>query len=227
MTVLGASGDDGSTDFQLNLEDLYTMQVNSWPSSDPLVTSVGGTQMNLDDAGQPALAGRRLERRLIGTRPRAAAARATSSTGPTSRTACRSVVGDARGTPDISLNAAVDGGVWVYYTFVGADLAVPHLRRDERGDAGVRGHRRDGRPGRGQAARRHQPGALLASPYGGGLVDVTQGNNDIGPFTNSDGNTYHVPGFAAGPGYDLASGLGTLDAAPLRPGAGESRGRQP
>ena len=42
--------------------------------------------------------------------------------------------------------------------------------------------------------------------------DVTQGNNDIGPFTNSDGQTYHVPGFAAGPGYDLASGLGTIDA---------------
>ena len=28
-------------------------------------------------------------------------------------------MGAARGTPDVSLNAAVDGGVWVYYTFVG------------------------------------------------------------------------------------------------------------
>ena len=51
MTVLGGSGDEGSTDFVLNLEDLYPMQVNSWPSSDPLVTSIGGTQLNLDDAG--------------------------------------------------------------------------------------------------------------------------------------------------------------------------------
>ena len=53
--------------------------------------------------------------------------------------------------------------------------------------------------------------ALYSIPYGGGLVDVTSGNNDIGPFTNSDGITYHVPGFDAVPGYDLASGLGTID----------------
>ena len=50
-----------------------------------------------------------------------------------------------------------------------------------------------------------------------GVVDVTQGNNDIGPFTNSDGLTYDVPGYAAGPGYDLASGLSTLDAATFVP----------
>ena len=46
---------------------------------------------------------------------------------------------------------------------------------------------------------------------------MTQGNNDIGPFTNSDGNTYHVPGYSARRGYDLASGLGTVDAARFVP----------
>jgi phage baseplate assembly protein gpV len=55
--------------------------------------------------------------------------------------------------------------------------------------------------------------ALYKIPYGGGLVDVTSGNNDIGPFTNSDGHTYHVPGYNALTGYDMASGLGTVDAA--------------
>ncbi len=45
-----------------------------------------------------------------------------------------------------------------------------------------------------------------------GIVDVTSGNNGIGPFVNSDGNTYEVPGYDAGTGYDLASGLGTIDA---------------
>jgi len=44
------------------------------------------------------------------------------------------------------------------------------------------------------------------------IVDVTQGNNSFGPFTNSDGITYTVVGYSAGPGYDLASGLGTFDA---------------
>jgi hypothetical protein len=50
-----------------------------------------------------------------------------------------------------------------------------------------------------------------------GIVDVTQGNNDIGPFTNSDGQTVDVPGFTAGAGYDLASGLGTIDAGSFVP----------
>jgi subtilase family serine protease len=49
--VLGSSGDTGATSFKLNLSDLYTHRVNSWPSSDPLVTSVGGTQLHLDAQG--------------------------------------------------------------------------------------------------------------------------------------------------------------------------------
>jgi kumamolisin len=39
------------------------------------------------------------------------------------------------------------------------------------------------------------------------------GNNTFGPFTNSDGKTYTVVGYNAGRGYDLASGVGTIDAA--------------
>jgi subtilase family serine protease len=52
VTVLGASGDLGATDFELNLIDIYPMRVTSWPSSDPLVTSVGGTMLTLDDSGK-------------------------------------------------------------------------------------------------------------------------------------------------------------------------------
>ncbi|MFC9328247.1 protease, partial [Kitasatospora sp. NPDC057015] len=52
VTVLAASGDAGATDYQTNGEDLYPYKVNSWPSSDPLVTSVGGTELTLDDTGK-------------------------------------------------------------------------------------------------------------------------------------------------------------------------------
>src|SRR5437879_11028785 len=51
VTVLAASGDLGATNWELNLSDIYPMRVNSWPSSDPLVTSVGGSQLTLDDCG--------------------------------------------------------------------------------------------------------------------------------------------------------------------------------
>jgi subtilase family serine protease len=171
--------------------------VNSWPSSDPLVTSVGGTQLNLDDNGarlSPDVvwndtdvgiqAAELPERREVGHRQLARHA-------------------------GHSMNAAVDGGVWVYYTFVtptspwhifgGTSAATPEF-------SGIIAMA-DQVAGQGLGVIND---TLYNTPYGGGIVDVTEGNNDIGPFTNRDNITYHVPGFDATPGYDLASGLGTV-----------------
>jgi subtilase family serine protease len=89
VTVLGSSGDAGPTDFQLNLQDLFTHRVNSWPSSDPLVTSIGGTQLHLDAQGnapRPTTSG--TTRSCSGPRPPAAAACRRSSTGPASSRRC-------------------------------------------------------------------------------------------------------------------------------------------
>jgi subtilase family serine protease len=41
-----------------------------------------------------------------------------------------------------------------------------------------------------------------------GTTDILAGNNGVF-FTNSNGVAYTLPGYTAGPGYDLASGLGT------------------
>ncbi|HWX09350.1 MAG TPA: S53 family peptidase, partial [Gaiellaceae bacterium] len=223
VTVLAASGDEGSTDFELNLSDLYPMQVNSWPSSDPLVTSVGGTQMNLDDQGNHLSPDVVWNDSPIGIQAAGGGGPSHVFDRPDFQDRVKSVVGHARGTPDISMNAAVDGGVWVYYTFVnptspyhifgGTSAATPEF-------AGV-------------VAMASQ---LAGQPLGllnealyrmhdhSGIVDVTQGNNDIGPFVNSDGNTYHVPGYTAAPGYDLASGLGTLDAGSFVPALARAAG---
>ena len=46
-------------------------------------------------------------------------------------------------------------------------------------------------------------------------MDVTSGNNTVS-FTQG-GRSHTVPGFTAGPGYDLASGLGTVNAAEFVP----------
>jgi subtilase family serine protease len=51
VTVLAASGDSGSTDVNLDETLFYTHPVTSWPDSDPLVTGVGGTELQLNDAG--------------------------------------------------------------------------------------------------------------------------------------------------------------------------------
>jgi hypothetical protein len=212
VTMLGSSGDEGPTDYQLDGQDLYTTQVNSWPSSDPLVTSIGGTKMNLDDNGNRLSPDAVWNDTNVGRAIAGGGGPSHVFSRPDFQNGVRSVVGGARGTPDISFNAAVDGGVWAYYTFVGASspwhvfggtsAASPEFAGVVAMAEQVAGH------SLGTINR-----ALYGIPYGGGLVDVTSGNNDIGPFQNSDGVTYHVPGFAATPGYDLASGLGTVDPA--------------
>jgi len=218
VTVLGASGDTGSTDYELNLEDLYPFQVNSWPSSDPLVTSVGGTQLTLDDAGN------RLAPDVVWNDGYGAGGGGPSHVFPRPgfQRQVGSVVRGVRGTPDISMNAAVDGGVWVYYTFVnpsspyhvfgGTSAATPEF-------SGIVAMA-DQLAGRPLGWINNALYSMSIPSWRGshnGVVDVTQGDNDIGPFTNSDGNTYHVPGYSAGRGYDLASGLGTVDAARFVP----------
>jgi hypothetical protein len=51
----------------------------------------------------------------------------------------------------------------------------------------------------------------LSAMHAPGIVDVTRGNTTVA-FT--DGLTVHtVPGATAGPGYDFASGVGTVNAA--------------
>jgi subtilase family serine protease len=208
VTVLAASGDFGATDVELNLVDLYPMRVNDWPSSDPLVTSVGGTQLTLDDAGN------RLSPDVVWNDGFGAGGGGVSAVfrRPEFQDDVRGEVGRLRGTPDISLSASCDGFVVVYYSFdpnrvgyhliCGTSEATPEFAGIVAMAAQVAG-RRLGQLG----------DSLYDLGKRSGIVDITQGNNTFGPFTNSDGNTYTVVGYSAGPGYDLASGLGTINAA--------------
>ena len=136
------------------------------------------------------------------------------SRGPAFQNGVRNVVGNHRGTPDISLSAAVDGAVILYYSFEpnkvgyhlvgGTSEASPEFAGIVAMADQIAGH------SLGNINNR----LYLLSRFGSnaGVVDVTQGNNTFGPFTNSDGTTHTVVGFDAGPGYDLASGNGTVNA---------------
>jgi subtilase family serine protease len=223
VTVLGSSGDAGSTDFELNLTDLYPFRVNSWPSSDPLVTSVGGTQLHLDANGnrtQPDNVWNDTE--LFGTAAAGGGGVSSVFSRPFFQDQVARVVGRRRGTPDISLSAAVDGGVNVYlgftstapgeevtpgwYIFGGTSESSPLF---------------SGVVALADRAAHHDLGLLGPALYGlgdhrydSGITDITAGNNDV-TFTNSDGVTYTVPGFNAVRGYDLASGLGSPNAPPF------------
>ena len=209
VTVLASSGDAGATDFESDANTLYPFRVNSWPSTDPLVTSVGGTMLNLDDNGS------RLSPDVVWNDRFGAGGGGVS--GVFSRPAYQSLVakevGKKRGTPDISMSAAVNGGAWVYYSFVNPSSPWHIFGGTSESSPIFSGivaladqvaHHRLGllNPGLYLLGTLSQHGS-----HSTGIVDVTSGNNSFGGVT----------GFDAGTGYDLASGWGTIDAAKFVP----------
>jgi subtilase family serine protease len=214
VTVLASSGDDGATNAEANGSDLYPTAVNSWPSSDPLVTSVGGTMLDLDANGNrlaPDVVWNDLD--SVGG---GAGGGGVSSVfpRPSFQDGARQVTANHRGTPDISMSAAVDGAVVLYYSFLptsvgyhlvgGTSEASPEFAGIVAMADQVAGHSLGN-----INSRLYQLASLRSAA---GVVDVTSGNNTFGPFTNSDGTTHTVVGYNAGPGYDLASGNGTVNA---------------
>jgi subtilase family serine protease len=212
VTVLAATGDTGATSDEYNMKDLYTTRAVSWPATDPLVTAVGGTQLSL---------------RANGTRIAPDTAWTGSGGGtsiafrrPSYQNGVAAVTGSARGVPDVAMDASCQSAVAVYGSFYptggrwesvcGTSLAAPLF-------AGVvaladqyAGH---GKPhGLGlinpaiyTIAARHEPG----------IVGVFSGNNT--QKVPQDGKEIVVPGYSAGPGYNLVTGVGTIDAASFVP----------
>ncbi|MFC1435168.1 S8 family serine peptidase [Streptacidiphilus sp. N1-3] len=200
VTVLAASGDNGATDAQSNGSDLYPYKVNSWPSSDPLVTSVGGTELNLDQQGN------RLAPDSVWNDGYGAGGGGVSAVfaRPWYQDGVRKVVGAKRGTPDISMSAAVDGAAWTYQSYdpahvgwgpVGGTSEATPIFSGIVALADQKAGHRLGLINPALYALAHLPSRLS------GETDVTTGDNSFAGVT----------GYTAGRGYDLASGLGTID----------------
>jgi subtilase family serine protease len=247
VTVLAASGDNGSTDeicdpssACANPNDLICCSSTptiSWPPSDPLVTAVGGTQLHLNAQGYRTAADsvwNDLSSTLGATGP---VYTAGSSGGGHSMVFSRpwfqdgvaGIVGGSRGTPDISMSAAVNGAV-VYYDSTdpsvagwsivgGTSEASPLFAGIVALTDQVAGH-----------SIGYLNPALYAMAQSGkpdGIVPISQGTNTFtfcpaadvqstgACASNSDLVT--VPGFNANGSYNNATGWGTVDAAVFVP----------
>ena len=204
VTVLGASGDAGATDYQSNASDLYPMRVNSWPSSDPLVTSVGGTQLHLADTS-----GQRLAPDSVWNDGFGATGGGVSGvfSRPAFQDKVQGVVGSQRGTPDISMSAAVDGGAIVYYSFVGTGWHI--VGGTSEASPLFSGIIAIADQMRGSSLGWINDRLYKLGPHGTdrGVVDIVGGNNSFAGVT----------GFATTSGYDLTTGWGTIDAASFIP----------
>jgi subtilase family serine protease len=222
VTVLAASGDSGAADVKLNGSTYYPFPVTSWPDSDPLVTAVGGTQLHVTAQGKPAAptvwndsynpAANDFAIGNPGPNPLAAGGGRSVLFGrPGYQNGVRNVVGGQRGVPDISMSAACNGSVDTYGTYLGVpggwspscgtSEATPLFAGIVALAAQVAGH---------PLGPVNPALYRLAAAHAPGIVDVTKGGNTVS-FTQ-DGRRHTVPGFTAGPGYDLASGVGTVNA---------------
>ena len=209
VTVVAGSGDAGATNYELDGATLYPYRVNSWPSSDPLVTSVGGSQLDLDQAGN------KLVPDVVWNDGFGASGGGQSAVFPRPlfQLGVAKVVGDHRGTPDISMSAAVNGGCWVYMSFAG--IESPGVS-----DPGwyIIGGTSEATPmfsgivAMADQRAGHRLGDINPDLYilgalnqythvSTGLVNITSGNNTFGGVT----------GFDATAGYNLATGWGTID----------------
>ncbi len=215
VTVLGSSGDSGATDFTVNF-DLYTHRVNSWPSSDPLVTSLGGTQLHLDANGN-RLAPDNVwnDTALFGGAAASGGGKSHVFSRPAFQNSVAGVVGAARGTPDISMSAAVDGGALVYLGFQGIGAPPGYF---------IFGGTSESSPlfagvvAIADQAAGKRLGYLNNTLYklgsgAPGIPDITIGDNTV--TFDQNGQTFTVPGFPARHGYDMSTGLGSVDAAKL------------
>jgi subtilase family serine protease len=224
VTVLASSGDAGPTDETAapDGEDFYPFRVNSWPSSDPLVTSVGGTQLHLDANGNRTAPDNVWNDSPDVCGPPCAAGGGVSAvfSRPFYQDRVAYATGRMRGTPDISMSAAVDGGANVFWSFPGAGTPgwVPIGGTSEASPlfSGV--------VAIADQAAGHDLGLIGPALYGrddgfgSGVVDITRGNTTVtfeNPSTDPFPGTHTVQGFNAVRGYDLASGLGTADGAAL------------
>jgi subtilase family serine protease len=214
VTVLASSGDQGPTSAMAN-GNFFEKPVVNWPASDPLVTGVGGTQLHLDQNGKTlAPANVWNDTALFGSPAAGGGGLSSIFSRPSYQDSVSGVVGASRGVPDISASAAVNGGATIYISVInhpenltaagwyivgGTSEASPLTAGIISLADQVAGH------GLGQInPALYQMGA---DGIKAGLADVTLGNNGV-MWVNSMGVTHTLAGFSAGPGYDLASGLG-------------------
>ncbi|HEX9034792.1 MAG TPA: S53 family peptidase [Streptosporangiaceae bacterium] len=224
VTVLAASGDSGAGDVRYNGATYYLRPATSWPDSDPLVTGVGGTALHLDSRGRqvtPATAWNdtydvATNRFIFGTpgpNPLASGGGKSVIFGrPSYQDHVRGVVGTSRGVPDISMSGACDGAVDVYQSFPGQPAGwYPTCGTSESTPefAGI--------VALAEQVAGHGLGLInsdlyrLSSIGARGIADVVGGSNTVSFRQGSGHRLVTISGYRALPGYDLVTGVGTVN----------------
>jgi subtilase family serine protease len=214
VTVLAATGDDGATDSELNETDYYPFPVVDFPADSPYVTAVGGLNLSLNVLGQ------RTTPDTVWNDPTAICAAPCAGNGglstvytrPSYQDSLSSIVGNARGLPDVSMSASVSGAVNTYTSFLSASQGVPTAGWYPEAGTSEATPLMAGEVALADQVAGHSLGLINPALYqmgdatGSGVTDITAGNNTV--TFDQGGSSVTVNGWDAVPGYDLASGLG-------------------
>ena len=223
ITIVASSGDSGASG-QNDNGDFYRHPVALWPATSPFVTAVGGTRLNLNASGArngPDTAWNDTYSDAVnnfffgneGPNPLATGGGKSAYYGrPGYQNGVRNVTGNQRGIPDISMSASCSVAVNVFETFSGGQggwsafcgtsesapmfAAIVALADQVAG---------------------HPLGAVnpalyaLAAKHAPGIVAVASGNNTV----SFPGGKVH--GYSVRHGYNLVTGLGTVNGKYLVP----------
>jgi subtilase family serine protease len=223
ITIVASSGDSGASGQDEN-GNYYHHPVASWPATSPFVTAVGGTQLNLTASGARngldaawndtySAAVNNFFFGNDGPNPLATGGGKSAYYGrPGYQNGVRNVAGNQRGIPDISMSASCSVAVNVFETFTGGQggwtascgtsESAPMFAAIVALADQVAGHPLGlVNPALYALAARHAPG----------IVPVASGNNTV----SFSGGTVH--GYSVRHGYNLVTGLGTVNGQYLVP----------
>lgn len=217
VTVLDAAGDEGTAGVNEH-EEFLKHRTAEWPASDPLVTGIGGTMLHLNEAGERTAPDSVWDDIPFGIDASGGGGPSHVFELPAFQKLVKTHSGNRRATPDISMSAAVNGGVLVltgYKTDVAGEPPPNTLS--------IVGGTSEATPlFSGIVALADQ---IAGSPVGdinqklyelesdpeSGIVDVTEGENPYIVLDEEENPLFTVKGYKAKKGYDMASGLGTVN----------------
>jgi len=223
ITVVVSSGDSGASGPDNNNGN-YRHPVASWPATSPFVTAVGGTKLNLNasggrnghDAAWNDTYNTAVSNFIFGNagpNPLATGGGKSAYYGrPSYQKGVRGVTGGQRGIPDISMSASCSVAVNVFETYSGGQggwtascgtsesapmfAAIVALADQEAG----------------RSLGLINPALYaLGAKHAAGIVPVASGNNTV----SFSGVTVH--GYSVRKGYNLATGLGSVNGKYLVP----------
>jgi subtilase family serine protease len=197
VSVIAGSGDSGPTGPDPG-HGYYRFPTVPYPTSDPLVTGVGGTTVDYTSRGtltHPETAGRQDSQGQTFT---GGAGRSVLFGRPAWQDSVAAVTGNHRGVVDVSMDAQA----WSYIKTPGVPSSIGWFRA---GGTSVSAPLFAGLVADAAQQAAHPLGLINPALYqmhgpADGILDITRGSDTL----------HGIPGYSAGPGYDLPTGIGTV-----------------